>query len=197
MIAVADIAERISELIETNQALLDDLREQERVEAALARQRDELRAEVEQLLGELRDLRPQRAPGPSRTDVENMRELLASEQRNARELQRERDRVSQDAALVREQLDPIQERMSTLTRATKELERERTEIATEVDATTSVMAEIRRTLESYVQDTERSCEANVRLRSADWAESLAPPGIGSWNRDLPHHVRLGAQHAMK
>ena len=119
MITVAEMKSHVTQLIETNRALAHDLDTSRRIVAERDRERHTAGGELAK-----------------------MREQLASEQRAAQRMRRERKVLLHDAAAGKAQANRVQDQFRKLALRLRDLERERDALRGELDETSAAMDEI-------------------------------------------------------
>ena len=127
-----DIKKRLSQLVEINRALADDLDVSRRIVAQLGSERDALQARVEVLETEV-------AMAPADT----ARETAGTRGKAKDELNREWERAMRGAEAATARANLAEERLRALSQRLCELEEERDTYKSKVDEMADAMAEIR------------------------------------------------------
>ncbi len=147
-----DTLRRLSQLVEINRSLADDLDASRRAAAAAERERDRLRDEVESLRETVSELRAQDATGQLRREVRQLAgELLQAKEALVR-VAAERESLADDIERSRARARMAEQRMSSGAGQLRRLEQERDELRQQLQESFLAMDEIRRRLALDVQE---------------------------------------------
>jgi len=143
---IEEAKRRVTQLLEINRALTHDLDIGHRNAAQLARERDQLSAEVEELRAENQRLQNPGAQPDCEIDAEALACALEEEQQRGEIMGREMDVLLQDCEAARNRAYQAEESARALAAHLRDLEQERDNARMQLDESTMAMQAIRHRL---------------------------------------------------
>lgn len=155
---ITDTKKQLTQLVEINSELANDLDVCRRKITELNRERDTLTEKV----ARLEEKNGARFSADCRSvnvhDTEQLRRQVMQTQRKAEEMRRERDLAIRRTDEEKERADLAEQRLHTLTMKLREVVWERNEIMTQLDESTAAMDEIRYHLASSINNPDLARE---------------------------------------
>jgi chromosome segregation ATPase len=148
-----DTLRRLSQLVEINRNLADDLDASRRAAASAERQRDRLQAEVESLRAKVSDLKSQDISGQLRREVKKMASELLDTRQELERILREREAISADIEAARARVRLADQRLRAGAEQLRRVEQERDDLRQQLEESFLAMDEIKRRLALNVEET--------------------------------------------
>ena len=155
---ITDTKKQLTQLVEINSELANDLDLCRRKITELNRERDTLTEKVARLEEENRAQYPVDYRSVKVHETEQLQRQVMQTQRKAEEMRRERDLAVRRTDEEKERADLAEQRLHTLTMKLREVVWERNEIMTQLDESTAAMDEIRYHLAASINSPDLARE---------------------------------------
>jgi len=147
-----DTLRRLTQLVEINRTLADDLEASRRTAAAVERERDRLQAETQELREKVSLLRSRDASGQLRREVKKMAGELLHARQQLERIAEERESFAADLESARARAHLAEQRNRSGAEQLRRVERERDELEKQLQESFLAMDEIRRRLALDVEE---------------------------------------------